>query len=74
MLGVADLSGWVLHCYARHSNPWAVFSDVARQANRCLRTIDNAHTHFITSIDMHRKLPILISGGVDQTIRCWGLD
>jgi len=44
------------------------------KANRCLRTIENAHTHFITSIDMHPTLPLLISGSVDQTIRCWALD
>lgn len=44
------------------------------KANRCLRTIENAHTHFISSIDMHPTLPLLISGSVDQTIRCWALD
>jgi platelet-activating factor acetylhydrolase IB subunit alpha len=41
--------------------------------NRCLRTLDNAHNHFVTSLDMHHTLPILVSGSVDQTIRCWQL-
>jgi platelet-activating factor acetylhydrolase IB subunit alpha len=39
--------------------------------NRCLRTLENAHNHFVTCIDMHPTLPILISGSVDQTLRCW---
>ena len=42
--------------------------------NRCLRTLDKAHDHFVTSLDMHSTLPILVSGGVDQAVRCWMLD
>jgi platelet-activating factor acetylhydrolase IB subunit alpha len=41
------------------------------KSNRCLRTLDGAHNHFITSLDMHHTLPILVSGSVDQTLRCW---
>jgi platelet-activating factor acetylhydrolase IB subunit alpha len=41
--------------------------------NRCLRSLDGAHNHFITSLDMHHTLPILVSGGVDQSVRCWQL-
>lgn len=41
--------------------------------NRCLRTLDNAHNHFVSSLEMHHTLPILVSGSVDQTIRCWQL-
>lgn len=44
------------------------------KANRCLRTLEKAHDHFITSIDMHHTLPVLVTGGVDQTVRCWQLD
>ena len=44
------------------------------QANRCLRTLDGAHGHFVTSLAMHHTLPILVSGGVDQTVKCWMLD
>jgi len=44
------------------------------KANRCLRTLDKAHDHFITSLDMHFTLPVLVSGSVDQTVRCWQLD
>lgn len=42
--------------------------------NRCLRTITDAHKHFVSSIDMHYQLPILVSGSVDTTLRCWMLD
>jgi len=44
------------------------------KSNRCLRTITDAHSQFVTSIAMHHTLPILISGGVDQTVKCWRLD
>lgn len=44
------------------------------KAQRCLRTLDQAHNHFITSLDMHHTLPILVSGSVDHTVRCWLLD
>ena len=43
-------------------------------SQRCLRTLTDAHTHFVTSISMHHSFPILVSGGVDQTVRCWQLD
>ena len=41
--------------------------------NRCLRTLEGAHNHFVTSLAMHHTLPILVSGSVDQTVRCWQL-
>ena len=44
------------------------------KAQRCLRTLDKAHNHFVTSLDMHYTLPVLVSGSVDQTVRCWQLD
>lgn len=44
------------------------------KANRCLRTLDKAHEHFVTTLDMHHTLPVLVSGSVDQTLRCWQLD
>jgi len=40
---------------------------------RCLRTLEDAHNHFVTSLAMHHTLPILVSGSVDQTLRCWQL-
>lgn len=43
-------------------------------SQRCFRTIDDAHGHFVTSLAMHHSQPILVSGGVDQTVRCWQLD
>lgn len=44
------------------------------KANRCLRTMEDAHPHFVTSLAMHCTLPILVSGGVDHTVKCWQLD
>jgi platelet-activating factor acetylhydrolase IB subunit alpha len=44
------------------------------KAQRCLRTLENAHSHFVGALDVHATLPILVSGSVDQTVRCWSLD
>ena len=38
---------------------------------RCLRTLEEAHSHFCTCVAMHPTLPILVSSSVDQTLRCW---
>lgn len=46
--------------------------DIASQ--RCLRTLDGAHPHFVTSLSIHPTLPILVSGSVDTTLKCWTLD
>lgn len=44
------------------------------KANRCLRTLENAHSHFISSLDMHHTLPIMVSGGTDQVLKTWVLN
>jgi platelet-activating factor acetylhydrolase IB subunit alpha len=44
------------------------------KANRCLRTLENAHSHFVSSLDMHHTLPVMVSGGVDQVLKTWVLD
>jgi len=44
------------------------------KSNRCLRTIDDAHRHFVTSIAMHPTLPCFVSGSVDHTIKSWSFD
>ena len=46
--------------------------DIASQ--RCLRNLESAHPHFVTSLSMHPTLPILVSGSVDTTAKCWMLD
>lgn len=43
------------------------------KSNRCLRTIEDAHPHFVSSMAIHHSLPILVSGGVDHTVKCWQL-
>ena len=39
--------------------------------SRCLRTIADAHTHFITCIAMAQSNPILVSGSVDKNVAIW---
>jgi platelet-activating factor acetylhydrolase IB subunit alpha len=43
-------------------------------SKRCLRHLEDAHPHFVTSLSMHPTLPILVSGSVDTTVKCWTLD
>jgi platelet-activating factor acetylhydrolase IB subunit alpha len=38
---------------------------------RCLRTLNDAHTHFVTSIDISQSHPVVISGSVDKNIAIW---
>jgi len=44
------------------------------KSNRCLRSLEDAHPHFVTALAMHHTLPIMVSGGVDQRVNCWQLD
>ncbi|KAF1777372.1 G-protein beta WD-40 repeat [Phytophthora cactorum] len=38
---------------------------------RCVRTLDEAHSHFVTCLDVHPSLPLIISGGIDKIINVW---
>lgn len=38
---------------------------------RCLRTIPDAHEHFVTSMAMSNKYPVLVSGSVDKKLCVW---
>ncbi|EEY59316.1 uncharacterized protein PITG_21067 [Phytophthora infestans T30-4] len=38
---------------------------------RCVRTLDEAHSHFVTCLDVHPSLPLIISGGIDKLINVW---
>ncbi|VDO80442.1 unnamed protein product [Schistosoma mattheei] len=37
---------------------------------RCHKTL-NAHSHFVTSLDVNRLAPYAVTGSVDQTIHIW---
>lgn len=38
---------------------------------RCMRTITDAHTHFVTCLSLSPSYPALLSGGVDKNISIW---
>jgi len=38
---------------------------------RCAKTINDAHTHFVTSLDFNTKFPMLASGSVDMKVKLW---
>lgn len=38
---------------------------------RCMRTIAEAHSHFVTSLSMSANYPVLVSGSVDRNVSIW---
>lgn len=38
---------------------------------RCIRTIQNAHDHFLTCISVHPSLPVVATGSVDTNVKIW---
>lgn len=41
------------------------------QLGRCNKTINDAHPHFVTSVDFNVKFPMLASGSVDNKVKLW---
>lgn len=41
------------------------------QTGRCVRTLEEAHSHFVTCLDVHRSLPLLVTGGIDKLANVW---
>lgn len=41
------------------------------QEGRCMRTIVDAHSHFVTCLSLSPSYPVLLSGGVDKNISIW---
>ena len=38
---------------------------------RCIKTISEAHTHFVSCADFNSKDPHFVTGSVDQVIKIW---
>jgi len=38
---------------------------------RCVKTISDAHTHFVSCIDFNPRFPMMASGSVDQKVKIW---
>jgi hypothetical protein len=36
-----------------------------------MRTISEAHSHFVTTLAMSNSYPILVSGSVDRNVALW---
>jgi platelet-activating factor acetylhydrolase IB subunit alpha len=36
-----------------------------------VRTLDEAHSHFVTCLDVHSSLPLMVTGGIDKLINVW---
>ncbi len=38
---------------------------------RCVHSVSEAHKHFVTSLAMHSKLPLVVTGSVDTAVNVW---
>jgi len=38
---------------------------------RCIKTIHEAHPHFVSCADWNKRYPLLATGGVDNTVKVW---
>lgn len=41
------------------------------QEDRCIRTIGDAQGHFVTTVCMSNRHPVVISGSVDKIVCVW---
>lgn len=41
------------------------------KTGRCVRALEDAHSHFVTCLSIHATAPLLVSGGVDKMIHVW---
>jgi platelet-activating factor acetylhydrolase IB subunit alpha len=41
------------------------------QEERCIKVIEDAHTHFIQSLDFCKQNPHYVTGCVDNTLSIW---
>ncbi|EQC34558.1 hypothetical protein SDRG_07883 [Saprolegnia diclina VS20] len=41
------------------------------ETGRCVRTLKDAHNHFLTTLDVHPSLPLLVTGSIDKLINVW---
>ncbi|RHY55926.1 hypothetical protein DYB34_001415, partial [Aphanomyces astaci] len=41
------------------------------ESGRCVRTLKDAHSHFLTTLDVHPSLPLLVTGSIDKFVNVW---
>ncbi|KAF0687320.1 Aste57867_20930 [Aphanomyces stellatus] len=41
------------------------------ETGRCVRTLKDAHNHFLTTLDVHPTLPLLVTGSIDKYVNVW---
>ena len=44
-----------------------------KEGRKSVRTISDAHSHFLTSFDMSSAGSLMVTGSVDKTLKCWKL-
>ena len=43
------------------------------EGRKAIRTITDAHSHFLTSFDIHSNGTSMVTGSIDKTLRCWSM-
>ena len=38
---------------------------------KVLKTVEDAHDHFVTSLAVHPSQPLVVTGGVDKLVKVW---
>ncbi|CAK4079567.1 unnamed protein product [Aphanomyces euteiches] len=41
------------------------------ETGRCVRTLKDAHNHFLTTLDVHPTLPLIVTGSIDKFVNVW---
>ncbi|ETW05976.1 hypothetical protein H310_03600 [Aphanomyces invadans] len=41
------------------------------ETGRCVRTLKDAHNHFLTTLDVHPTLPLIVTGSIDKYVNVW---
>ena len=45
--------------------------DISQGTGSVVRTVANAHGHFVTCVAIHPTQPVMVTGGVDKMVNLW---
>jgi len=78
MLVLSSHENWVRCVFFHPSNKYVISCGDDKtirvfdlKEGRCLKTISDAHSHFVSCIAMSSSYPVIVSGSVDKNISIW---
>ena len=63
----------ILICYFFISFTGTIRAFDLKEGRKSVRTIPDAHTHFVTTFDMNQNGSMMVTGSVDKTLKTWKL-